>query len=73
MNFSVGAPELFLKNIRIIGTNVGNLEEFKAAIAFVAEKKIEPAIDRSFSLDEAKAALAYLEQGHAFGKVVVTI
>jgi zinc-binding alcohol dehydrogenase/oxidoreductase len=73
MSFTVGAPELFLKNVQIIGTNVGNLEEFKAVIGFIAEKKITPVIDRSFGLDDAKAAMAYLEQDHAFGKVVVKI
>jgi len=73
MQFNVNAPELFLKNIRIIGTNVGNLEEFQATISFVEKHKIAPVIDRRFTLDTAKAALSYLEAGHSFGKVVVTI
>jgi NADPH:quinone reductase-like Zn-dependent oxidoreductase len=71
--FQVNAPELFLKNIRIIGTNVGNPEEFKAMVAFIAEHKIAPVIDRAFPLAEAKVAIAYLANGHGFGKVVITI
>jgi NADPH:quinone reductase-like Zn-dependent oxidoreductase len=35
--------------------------------------KIRPVIDRVFPFDQAKAALAYLEQGRAKGKVVVQI
>ncbi len=72
MSFPVNAPELFLKNVQLIGTNVGNLAEFAAMIAFVAKHSIEPVIDRSFKLDEAKAALSYLENGHSFGKIVIT-
>ena len=32
-----------------------------------------PVIDRIFPFEQAKEALAYLEQGHARGKVVVRI
>ena len=35
--------------------------------------EIVPVIDRVFSLDEAPAALRYLEEGHARGKVVVEV
>ena len=72
-SFEVNAPELFLKNIQLIGTNVGNLAEFEAMMAFVEDKAIEPVIDRSFALSEAKDALAYLESSHGFGKVVIDI
>ena len=72
MTFPVNAPELFLKNVRIIGTNVGNPAEFAAMIAFIAEHRIAPVIDRVFALEDAKSALAYLENGHSFGKIVVT-
>lgn len=73
MSFDVNAPELFLKNITLIGTNVGNLHEFKAMMAFVAKHSIMPVIDRSFALADAKAALTYLETSHGFGKVVIDI
>ncbi len=35
--------------------------------------KVRPVIDRTFSLSEAPEALRYLGQGHARGKIVVTI
>ena len=57
----------------MIGTNVGNLAEFQAMVAFVAEHRIEPVIDRRFDLADSKAALAYLEDGHGFGKVVIGV
>lgn len=71
--FTVNAPELFLKNVSLIGTNVGELSEFRQMITFIERHLIEPSIDRLFSLDQAKEALVYLESGHQFGKVVVTI
>jgi NADPH:quinone reductase-like Zn-dependent oxidoreductase len=34
--------------------------------------KITPVIDRTYSLSETPAAVRYLEEGHARGKVVIT-
>jgi NADPH:quinone reductase-like Zn-dependent oxidoreductase len=72
-SFPVNAPELFLKNVNIMGTNVGNLEDFKAMLAFVNDKQLKPVIDRKFTLAEAKAAMQYLKDAHGFGKVVISI
>lgn len=71
--FEISAPELFLKNIQLIGTNVGNLAEFRAMIAFIEEKRIEPAIETRFDIDDVKAALEHLEESHGFGKIVIDI
>jgi NADPH:quinone reductase-like Zn-dependent oxidoreductase len=73
MQFAVNAPELFLKNVSIIGTNVGNLEDFNAMCGFVEHHRLEPVVDRIFTLDSAPEALRYLQDGHKFGKVVITI
>jgi len=35
--------------------------------------KVTPVIDRTYKLSEVATALRYLEQGHARGKVVVTL
>jgi NADPH:quinone reductase-like Zn-dependent oxidoreductase len=71
--FPVNAPELFLKNVNIMGTNVGDLEDFTAMLAFVNEKKLQPVIERKFTLAESKEAMQYLQHAHGFGKVVITI
>jgi NADPH:quinone reductase-like Zn-dependent oxidoreductase len=39
----------------------------------MAAGKVTPVIDRRYKLNEAAAAIAYLETGHARGKVVVTM
>ena len=35
--------------------------------------KVKPVIDRTYKLSEVPAAIAYVEQGHARGKVVITV
>jgi len=49
----------------------------KADLAVLGELiqagKVTPVIDRTYPLSEAAEAIGYLEQGHARGKVVITI
>ena len=35
--------------------------------------KVKPVIDRCYPLSEVPEALRYLEEGHARGKVVITV
>src|SRR5438552_2145670 len=35
--------------------------------------KLKPVIDRTYKLNEVQAAIAYVEEGHARGKVVITV
>src|SRR5438105_949105 len=35
--------------------------------------KVKPVIDRTYKLSELPAAIAYLEEGHARGKVIITV
>src|SRR5216117_1915483 len=39
----------------------------------VQSGKVKPVIDRTYKLSEVPAAIAYLEEGHARGKVVITV
>ena len=39
----------------------------------VESGKIAPAIDRTYPLSEAPAAIRYVIEGHARGKVVITV
>jgi len=36
-------------------------------------KKVTPVIDRCYTLSEVPEAIRYLEEGHAQGKVVITV
>jgi NADPH:quinone reductase-like Zn-dependent oxidoreductase len=35
--------------------------------------KVTPVIDRTYPLDQVPEAIRYLEQGHARGKIVITV
>jgi NADPH:quinone reductase-like Zn-dependent oxidoreductase len=37
------------------------------------EGKVKPVIDREYPMNETAEALRYLEEGHARGKIVITI
>ena len=39
----------------------------------VATGKLEPVIDRRYSLSEVPDAVRYVEEGHARGKVIITL
>ena len=49
-----GAPELFLKYASVIGTAMGDPDDFRAMLALVETHAIKPVIDRTFTLDEAQ-------------------
>jgi NADPH:quinone reductase-like Zn-dependent oxidoreductase len=40
---------------------------------FLEAGKLTPVIDRTYSLSEIPEAIRYLEEGHAQGKVVITV
>ena len=50
-----------------------NPEDLDVLRDLMREGKITPVIDRQYALSEVPEAIRYLEQGHARGKVVVTV
>jgi NADPH:quinone reductase-like Zn-dependent oxidoreductase len=50
-----------------------NREHLLAVTALIEAGKLAPVIDRTFPLADAAAGLRYLEEGHARGKVVITV
>ena len=56
---------------RATGIYVGSRADFEAMNAFIEEHRIEPAIGRVFSFDEAPAAFDFMENGSYFGKIVI--
>ena len=50
--------------------NQADLEELKK---WIEEGKIKPIIDASYPLHDIQQAFRYLEQGHAKGKVVISV
>jgi NADPH:quinone reductase-like Zn-dependent oxidoreductase len=48
-------------------------EDLTALGELMATGKVTPVIDRRYSLSEVPEAIRYLEEGHARGKVVITL
>jgi NADPH:quinone reductase-like Zn-dependent oxidoreductase len=67
------ATDIFLKSASIVGSQVGDPQDFKEMLAFVGEHKIKPVVEKTFPLIEAKEALLHLKDQHKFGKIVVTV
>ncbi len=69
------APNLttaLMKGVRIQGIFVGSREMFETMNRAIALHGLKPVVDRVFALEDAPAALAYLESGAHFGKVVIS-
>lgn len=69
------APLLSLFVRQTLGTlvNSENATDLVAVTELIESGEVVPAIDRTYPLDEAAAAVQYMTDGHARGKVVVTI
>lgn len=48
-------------------------QDLRDVAEHLAAGRITPAVDRAFALSEAAAAIRYLQEGRARGKVVLTI
>jgi NADPH:quinone reductase-like Zn-dependent oxidoreductase len=51
----------------------GNKDDLNVLAEFMQSGKVTPVIDRTYKLSELAAAIAYLEEGHARGKVIITV
>ena len=61
------------KKIGIMGTVKPNKKDLIFIKELLEAGKVAPVIDRSYPLSETAEAIRYLEEGHAQGKVVITI
>lgn len=50
-----------------------SLEDLSFIVKLVEDSKIKPVIDRRYSLDETAKAIQYLSEGHAMGKVIISV
>ena len=50
-----------------------NNEDLIVLKGLIESGQVTPAIDRTYPLSEVAAAIRYMEEGHARGKVVITV
>ncbi len=61
------------KKIGLMETAKGNKKDLLFIKELLEAGKVIPVIDRTYSLSEVPAAIRYLEEGHARGKVVIAV
>lgn len=69
MSAPIDTFQFVAKNVRLHGIETGSREMFEEMNRFIESHQLKPVIDRTFSFDEAREALKYLESGSHFGKV----
>jgi NADPH:quinone reductase-like Zn-dependent oxidoreductase len=62
---------VFWRQLRILGSTMGSLLEFKELLRFVERARIKPLIDSVYPLDQARAAFERLAAGEHAGKLVL--
>ncbi|KDB07779.1 NADPH:quinone reductase [Burkholderia sp. lig30] len=70
---SADLRRIFIRQLQIFGSTLGNFDEYRDLLTFVARHRLRPVIDSRFSLGEVHAALDRLASGEQFGKVAVTV
>ncbi len=70
---SADLRRLFIRQLTVFGSTLGNRAEFHDLIAFIAVKGLTPHIDETFPLSEIHAAMHRLESGRQFGKLGLAI
>ena len=61
---------IFWNQLSIVGSTMGNMEEFRSVVALLCDGALEPEIDAVYQVSEAQAAFERLEEARQFGKIV---
>lgn len=63
---------IFAKQISLIGSTMGNPQDFRDVMELVWAGKLHPVVDQIMPLSEGGRAFEILESGDKFGKIVLT-
>jgi NADPH:quinone reductase-like Zn-dependent oxidoreductase len=63
---------MFIRQLKVFGSTLGTLAEFRDLLAFCERSPMRPVIDSRYPLDDVPQALARLESGGQFGKIALT-
>jgi NADPH:quinone reductase-like Zn-dependent oxidoreductase len=64
---------LYWNQLMIFGSTLGSDDDFRAMLAAVSAAKLKPVIDSVFPLAKAREAMAKMENGQQFGKIVLKV
>ena len=64
---------IFIRQLQIIGSTLGNLQEFKDLLVFCEQHQIRPVIDRTFTMNQVHDALDVMSRAEQFGKLALDL
>lgn len=64
---------IFAKHLSLIGSTMGTLSDFRQVMTLVFSGRLEPVLDRTYPLSEARAAQDRLAAGDQMGKITLAI
>ncbi len=67
----ISPQKVFWKQLTICGSTMGTDAEFVEMVAFVAQHKIRPVVDKIFTFSEANQAFQYMHNAQQLGKIVL--
>ena len=68
---SADLARIFWRQLSVVGSSMGTIGELHRLCTFLERTGVGPLIDSEFALADARTALARLESGAEFGKIVV--
>lgn len=71
--FEIDNRFIFSKHLSLLGSTMGTRQDFSEVMSLVSSGKLKVALDRSFPLEEARAAQERLESGEQLGKITFEI
>jgi D-arabinose 1-dehydrogenase-like Zn-dependent alcohol dehydrogenase len=64
---------IFIRQLQILGSTLGNLQEFKDLLAFCEQHHIRPVIDHIYPMDQVHTALDVMSRAEQFGKLALDL
>ena len=64
---------LFARQLSLLGSYMGTMGELHEVLGHVFAGRLKPVVDRTFPLQEIRAAHDHLEKSQMFGKIVLTL
>ena len=71
--FEIDNRFIFSKHLSLIGSTMGTLQDYSTVMQLITCGKLKVAMDRSFALQNARAAQEYFESGAQLGKITLEI
>jgi zinc-binding alcohol dehydrogenase/oxidoreductase len=64
---------IFWKQLNVLGSTMGNPEDFQSMVSFLNEHRLHPIVDKIFPFADGENALRKMDSAEQFGKLVIKI